>query len=80
MQPDPTIRAFQPRSQHLGVVIACIVEENVDHPLLRVGRLQFFEELSVVAAEIRSPSTQVSLEVSRSKAPWMLSRLRPDVA
>jgi len=36
MQFDPAIRAFQPRLQHFGMMIAGIVEENVDHPLVGI--------------------------------------------
>ena len=44
VKPDSAIGSFQPRSQHLGVVITRVVEEHVDHSLVGISSLQFFKE------------------------------------
>ncbi len=44
MQSDPAIWRFQRGGQHPGVMIAGIVEENVDHALIGISRLQLFQQ------------------------------------
>ena len=41
---DAAIRPFQPVLDHPGMMIAGIVEDDMDPPLIGIGRLQLLEQ------------------------------------